>query len=238
MFKTVGRSIFAALFCSLAALGLVACEAEPRSCDSLDDTDPVQVVVDRGLDLLAYLARNDSVGWYHYDAIFDDNGESRIAFDIVSSTVSSHIPSYYVNDLGMLNVLSIAHSPLFVGDELVGFLMVDTSKNGVWVSLMGVTEEGASQVADFLKEQGSVSLVVDRDGIWMVSGGVKEKLSVDYAKWFVPVGVMVGFGGLETVAGEGERLGCIDDADLLAVESTDLSYRYSANYIIGEKIVA
>jgi len=238
VFKTVGRSIFAALFCSLAALGLVACEAEPRSCDSLDDTDPVQVVVDRGLDLLAYLDRNDKVGWYYYDAIFDDNGDSRIAFDITSSAVSNHIPSYYVNSRGTLSDSPIVHSPLFVGDELVGFLMVDTSKNGVRVSLMGVTEEGASQVADFLKEQGSVSLVVDRDGVWMVAGGVKEKLSVDYAKWFVPVGVMVSFGGLDAVAGEGERLGCIDDADLLAVESTDLSYRYSANYIIGEKIAA
>ncbi len=199
--------------------------------------DSKQAAFDRELDFVSYLAKNDNRDWGNYTLLLDDKEGLLVSFDPVDASVSNAIPAYDVTADGGLEPASWSYAPLYTGEKLVGFFLAEGVDGGWPVTVKGVTEEGADAVADFVERRGSIALVRDRDGFWMVAGGQVEKLSVDFGKWLIPVGLRDGSGSvlLEGLV-EVDELGSIRHADLLGVEVTDLSYRHESDYLSGEMI--
>lgn len=212
----------------------VGCNRSDEIPDSGLASDSVQAKLDGELDLLGYLIMTD-VDSLQYGLIRGEDGELLTTFDPSASSVSNYIPSYYVSDAGEVEEASVVHAPLYDEGGLAGFFVFDRAADNGLGMLEGITEEGAQQVSDFVKRHGSISIIYDCDGAWMVSGFNAEKLVVDRMKWRVPIGLRGELSFIDEGYPEGllGSIGCVED---LEVKTTDLIYRHAPNLVSGERM--
>lgn len=222
----------------LLAIPFAGCSNSQMGDEAARSTDSLQANVDTALDYLSYAVKSDQADRASSGvaALFDEDGGLLTSFDPSKSSVSAYIPSYDVSVSGELSPSALVHVPLFADDRLVGFIIYFRNAVPGSEGMLGISEEGAAQVADFAERNGSISLVNAQDGIWMVANGATEKLTVDLEKWFGPIGREDNWADYGPYDRDGKsQLGPMLHADLLGLESADLGYRHEGNLVLGER---
>lgn len=156
--------------------------------------------------------------------LVNEDGSSALPFDLADAAVSSPIPSYKVSSEGVPESFHLVRAPLFVGGEIAGFVLYETSSDGS-ATYIGIGELCAEQVNDFFQKHGDVALVYDSAGAWMVSGDAYERVDAEIMDWLYPVNTGNGTVGMSLAPYEFSECVSVAEADLSAVAGTDLSYR-------------
>ena len=234
---------------SLAFLLVFACSCSPKGGSDASESSPLPGGVAECLDvdgtphpteddplverstlsvLLNDLARDvaeERKTGSHSRQLLNEDGSSALSFDLFDAAVSSPVPVYKLDPEGKPEPFHLARAPLFVGDEIVAFALYQKEFKGNPALYIGIGEMGASQASDFYREHGSLALVYDCEGVWMVSGGTYEKVDAEVVDWLHPINVG-NFGvGMSLAPNEFSDSAPIAEADLLSIEETELSYR-------------
>ena len=171
--------------------------------------------VDEGKQLGSYSAQ-----------LLDEGGEFALSFDLGDATLSSPIPCYILGEDGVPEPFHIKRSPLLVGDDIVGFALYEGSRNeDAATYYIGISEVGSEQASAFYRDHGSIALVYDGEGAWMVSGESVEKIDAEVMEWLKPVNVGGFGGGMSLAPNEFSACAPIAEADLSGIEETLLEYR-------------